>query len=121
MSTHNITIRINADDRDNPINLRDVQDAVAAVIAADFGNWNDQHGYEHDNGLVSGFSIDGRPYEPENHRLAEYSDHFTAEVIDHLMNGRKIQAIKTIRENSYNFGVPLSLGEAKALADKWTP
>ena len=121
MAYHTTTVRLEVDMHGNPLNLTDVQDAIAAVIAQDFGDWNDQHGYQHDNGLTTGFSIDGRPYDKEKRHLAEYAEHFTPEVIDHLMNGRKIQAIKTIRENSHNSGMPLGLGEAKALADNWKP
>lgn len=121
MARHTITITLDGAEDDNLLNLNDVREAVAAVIAQDFGAWNDQHGYQYDNGLVKAFSIDGRPYDTEGHRLAEYATHFTAEVIDHLMNGRKIQAIKTLRANADAAGISLGLGEAKALADNWKP
>lgn len=121
MAKHTITITLDGAEDDNLLNLADVRDAVAIAIAQDFGEWNDQHGYERDNGLVRAFSIDSRAYDPEKHRLEELPEHFTPEVIDYLMGNQKIKAIKAIRQNAIDAGLPMGLAEAKALVDNWKP
>lgn len=119
---HTITITIHTDETDSlKVDMDEILSSIGQAIAQDYSVFHDQHGYEREHALVTGFSIDGRTWDGDRGRLADYADFMDAIVVDHLMNNRKIQAIKHIRENSSNAGTPLGLGEAKALVDNWKP
>lgn len=119
---HTITITIHADETDSlQVQLDEIRASLGQTIAQDYSVFHDQHGYEQVAALVTGFSIDGRSWDGEHGRLGEFRKFVDAEVVDHLVSGRKIQAIKKIRENSIDAGMPLGLAEAKQIADTWTP
>lgn len=119
---HTITITIHADETDSlRVQLDEIRASLGQTIAQDYSVFHDQHGYDQVASLVTGFTIDGRTWDGEHGRLSEHPKFMDDEVLQHLRDGRKIQAIKLIRENSANAGTPLGLGEAKALADNWKP
>lgn len=119
---HTITITVYTDETDSlKVDLDEIKNSLGQTIAQDYSVFHDQHGYENEHALITGFTINGRSWDGEHGRLAEQPNFVNDEVVDHLMNGRKIQAIKLIRELSYDSGTPLGIGEAKHVADTWTP
>lgn len=112
---HTITISLSADETLLPLKVSDIRDSIARMISEDYSVHYDQHGYEDESALVSTINVDGYIW---NHERGCFDEQYgiDEEAREHLLNGRKIHAIKRIREITN-----LGLGEAKAIADNWKP
>lgn len=119
---HTITITVYADEtKDKRVDLAEIRESIGRTLSEDYSEFHSQYGYEDVAALLTAINIDGRSWDPERGRLGDYPQYMDDEVITHLREGRKIQAIKQIRVNADAAGEYIGLGDAKALADNWKP
>lgn len=118
-TTTTITVKVTADESVLSLDLAEIRASIARTLCEDYSVNHDQHGYEEGHALLTGIKVDGQVWNHEKGALVGY-EWITPEVERMLKEGRKINAIKQIREDAYNAGLPMGLAEAKAIVDKWS-